>query len=150
MTPRMPGCSASHSISATDRSTPWVIGTSAMPPWRSGLRLHISARKRLWARAPAKASSGSVIAPGGEAGAERRRGHAGDGVGVGEHDLGGHTVGVELLVALFDVPRAAQAFFVLGLPPHDVVVVHLQGLVAVGLALGQVLVELRRGTSASR
>ena len=59
----MPGCSASHSISATERSTPWVMGTSAMPPWRSGLRLHISARKRLCARAPAKASSGSAMAP---------------------------------------------------------------------------------------
>ncbi len=63
MIPRIPGCVASHSISATERSTPWVIGTSAMPPWRSGLPAHISARKRLWARAPAKASSGSAMAP---------------------------------------------------------------------------------------
>ncbi len=63
MIPRMPGWAASHSISATERSTPWVMGTSAMPPWRSGLRAHISARNRLWARAPAKASSGSAMAP---------------------------------------------------------------------------------------
>ena len=71
MTPLMPGWAANQSISATERSTLWVMGTSAMPPWRSGLRLHISARKRLWARAPAKASSGSVMAPADEAGAER-------------------------------------------------------------------------------
>ncbi len=32
MIPRMPGCPASHSISATERSTPCVMGTSAMPP----------------------------------------------------------------------------------------------------------------------
>ena len=63
MTPLMPGWAANQSISATERSMLWVIGTSAMPPWRSGLRLHISARKRLWARAPAKASSGSVMDP---------------------------------------------------------------------------------------
>ena len=42
-----------------------------------------------------------------------------------------------------DVPGAAEALLVVGLPPHDVVVIHLQQLVAVGLALGQVLVELR-------
>ena len=77
-----------------------------------------------------------------QSGAEGRRGHARDGVGVGEHDLGGHAVGIEFLVALLDVPGAAQAFLVFGLPPHDVVVIHLQCLVAVGLALGQVLVEL--------
>ena len=47
--------------------------------------------------------------PGREAGTEGRRGHAGDGVGVGEHDLGGHAVRVELLVALLDVPGAARA-----------------------------------------
>ena len=74
---------------------------------------------------------------------EGRRRHAGDGVGIGEHDLGGDTVSVELLVALFDVPGAAQTLFVLGLPPHDVVVIHLELLVAVGLALRKVLVELR-------
>ena len=84
--------------------------------------------------------------PGAETGPEGWRGHAGDGVGVGEHDLGGHAVRVELLVALLDVPGAAQALFVLGLPAHDVVVIHLERLVAVRVALGQVLVELRRGT----
>ena len=82
----------------------------------------------MWARAPAKASSGSVMDPADEAGAERRRRHAGDGVGVGEHHLSGHAVGVEFLVALVGIPRAPQALFVLGLPPHDVVVVHLQRL----------------------
>ena len=78
-----------------------------------------------------------------EPGAEGRRGHAGDGVGVGEHDLGRDAVGVELLVALVDVPGAAQALLVVGLPAHDVVVIHLEQLVAVGVPLGQVLVELR-------
>ena len=74
--PRMPGCSASHSISATERSTPWVMGTSAMPPWRSGLRLHISARKRLWARGAGEGQLGVGDGARGEARAERGRGHA--------------------------------------------------------------------------
>ena len=76
-------------------------------------------------------------------GAERWRGHARDGVGVGEHDLGGDAVGVELLVPLVDVPGAAEALLVVGLPAHDVVVIHLEQLVAVGVPLGQVVVELR-------
>ena len=44
----------------------------------------------------------------GEAGAERRAHLAGDRVGTGEHDLAGHAVGRELLVALLGVPAAAQ------------------------------------------
>ena len=91
---------------------------------------------------PGEGQLGVGDGSGREPGAEGRRGHARDGVGVGEHDLGGHAVGVELLVALVDVPGAAQALLVVGLPPHDVVVIHLQLLVAVGVALGQVLVEL--------
>ena len=51
-----------------------------------------------------------------EPGAERRRLHAGDGVGVGEHDLGRDAVGVELLVALVGVPGAAQALLVVASP----------------------------------
>ena len=53
ITPRMPGWPASHSTSSTPRSMSWAMGTRAMPPRRSGLWLHISTRKRLWARAPA-------------------------------------------------------------------------------------------------
>ena len=45
-------------------------------------------------------------------GAERRRLHAGDRVGVGEDHLGRDAVGVHLLVALLGVVRAAQTFFV--------------------------------------
>ena len=81
--------------------------------------------------------------PGRQPGAERRRLHPGDRVGVGEDHLGGHAVGVHLLVALLGVERAAQPFFVLGLPVRDVVVVELHLLVAVGLALGEELVERR-------
>ena len=44
----------------------------------------------------------------GEAGAERRAHLAGDRVGTGEHDLAGHAVGRQLLVALLGVPPAAQ------------------------------------------
>ena len=77
-----------------------------------------------------------------EAGAEWRGRHARDGVGVGEHDLRRDAVGIELLVALVDVPGASQPFLVVGLPPHDVVVIHLEQLVPVGVPLGQVLVEL--------
>ncbi len=43
-----------------------------------------------------------------ESGSERRAHGAGGGVGTGEHDLGGHAVVVELLVALGGVPRAAH------------------------------------------
>ena len=76
-------------------------------------------------------------------GAERRRLHAGDRVGVGEDHLGGDAVGVHLLVALLGVERAPQPFFVLGLPVRDVVVVELHLLIAVRLALGKELVERR-------
>ncbi len=44
----------------------------------------------------------------GEAGAERRAHLAGDRVGTREHDLAGHAVGRQLLVALLGVPAAAQ------------------------------------------
>ena len=70
------------------------------------------------------------------------RRHPGDGVRVGEHHLGRHAVRVKLLVALLHVPSPAQTFFVLGLPAHYVVVIHLQRLVALLVPLGQVLVEL--------
>ena len=50
--------------------------------------------------------------PGRQPGAERRRLHAGDRVGVGEDHLGGDAVGVHLLVALLGVERAAQALLV--------------------------------------
>ncbi len=63
MMPRIPGCEATHSISSTARSMSWVMGTRAIPPRRCGECEHISARNRLWACAPAKASSGSAMAP---------------------------------------------------------------------------------------
>ena len=85
-----------------------------------------------------------------QAGAERRRLHAGDRVGVGEDHLGGDAVGVHLLVALLGVERAAEPFLVVGLPVRDVVVVELHLLVAAGLPLGEELVERRVGTRASR
>ena len=78
-----------------------------------------------------------------QAGAERRRLHTGDCVGVGEDHFGRHAVGVHLLVALLGVERAAKTFFVLGLPVRDVVVVELHLQVAIGLALVEVRVELR-------
>ena len=107
------------------------------PPRRSGLSAQRSTRKRLCARAPANASSGSSIMPAERPGAERRRLHAGDRVGVGEDHLGRDSVGVHLLVALLGVVRAAQAFFVRGLPVGDVVVVQHHLLVAVRLPLGE-------------
>ena len=115
-----------------------------------GLVAHSSTRKRLCARAPANASSGSSIIP-----AERPAPNGGDSmpgdrVGVGEDHLGRDAVGVHLLVALLGVERAAQTFFVRRSPSGDVVVVQLHLLVAVRLALGEELVELRRCTAASR
>ena len=76
-----------------------------------------------------------------EPGAERRRLHTGDRVGIGEDDLGRDTVGVHFLVALCRVVRAAQPFFVRGLPVGDVVVVQHHLLVTVRLPLGEELVE---------
>ena len=61
--PRMPGWDATHSISETAREMSWVMGTRAIPPRRCGASEHMSARKRLWACAPANASSGSSMAP---------------------------------------------------------------------------------------
>ena len=86
---------------------------------------------------------GVLDGPGEQARAERRRGLTGDGVGVGEEHVGGHPVGVELLVPDDRVVGALQALFVVGLPAHDVVVVEGQRLLAVGGPLGQVLLEGR-------
>ena len=92
------------------------IGTIATPARRSGLVAHSSASQRLCARAPAMSSSGAMspVAPRpAPNGAEAPDGHR---VGVGEDDLAGDPVGVELLVAPARVPTAAQALFVLLLP----------------------------------
>ena len=59
----IPGLPASDSISRTASSMPWVIGTSATPARRAGLVAQNSTSQRLWARAPAQASRGSVIMP---------------------------------------------------------------------------------------
>ena len=142
MIPRMPGCSASHSISATERSTPCVMGTERDAAVTLGAAgTHLGQEPVVGAGA-GEGQLGIGDGAGGEAGPEGRRRHAGDGVGVGEHDLGGHAVGIELLVTLLDVPGAPQALFVVGLPAHDVVVIHAQQLVPVRMTLGQVLVEL--------
>ena len=141
MTPRMPGLSASHSISATARVMSWQIGTSAMPPRRSGLVAQRSTRKRLWARAPANASSGSSIVPADRPAPNGGDSMPGDRVGVGEDHLGRDAVGVELLVALLGVVRAAETFLVRRLPVGDVVVVQLHLLVALRVPLGEVGVE---------
>src|SRR5205823_4881845 len=58
-------------------------------------------------------------------------------------DLGGHAVGVHLLVALRGVERTAQPFLVLGFPVRDVVVVQPHLLVAVRVTFREVLVERR-------
>ena len=63
MIPLMPGLPASHSISATDSSMSWVIGTRPTPARRGGLLAQNSTSQRLWARAPPKAWRGSVIWP---------------------------------------------------------------------------------------
>ena len=109
MIPRMPGLSASHSISATERSTSWQIGTRPTPaaPRRARrAQLDEEAVVRAGAR---ERELGVLDHPGREAGAERRRLHAGDRVGVREDHLGRDAVGVHLLVALLGVERAAQA-----------------------------------------
>ena len=141
--PRMPGCSASHSISATDALD--AVGDrhqrDATVPFGAAAA-HFGQEAVVGARA-GEGQLGVGDGARREAGAEGRRGHARDGVGIGEHDLRRDAVGVELLVALVDVPGAAQPFLVVGLPTHDVVVIHLEQLVAVGVPLGQVLVELR-------
>ena len=112
-----------------------------------GAVAHSSTRKRLWARAPAKASSGSSIIP-----ADRPAPNGGDSMPVmasasGKITSADDAVGVHLLVALLGVERAAQTLLVLGLPARDVVVVELQGLVAVALPLGEERVELLGGTA---
>ena len=64
MPPRRPE-SWARRISATAASTSAMIGTIATPARRSGLSRHSSASHRLWARAPARSSSGGVspVAP---------------------------------------------------------------------------------------
>ena len=61
--PRMPGCSASHSISATERSTLWVMGTErdAAVTLRAAAA-HFGQEAVVRPR-PAKASSGSAMEP---------------------------------------------------------------------------------------
>ena len=96
----------------------------------------------------------------GETGAEGRAHLAGDRVGPGEHDLAGHAVGRQLLVALLGVPAAAQpelvqavAVFVLAEPlllerfaAREHVVVGAEALAAHLLhervARGELVVEL--------
>ncbi len=63
MIPFTPGLPARLSISFTDSSTPWVIGTRATPARRGGLVAQNSTSQRLWARAPAHARRESVIMP---------------------------------------------------------------------------------------
>ena len=76
-----------------------------------------------------------------QARAERRRRTAGDRVGVREHHLARDAVGVELLVALGRVERAAQTFGVLLFPLRDVVVAVGHALVTDRVPLGHVRVE---------
>ena len=78
-----------------------TIGTTATPMRRSGSLAQKSASHRLWARAPARTSSGSLSRRLRQAGAERRRGDpaGAEHVGVGEEHLGGHALAVEHLVA---------------------------------------------------
>ena len=147
MIPRMPGLSASHSISATARSMSWQIGTRPTPPRRFGTR-----RAQLDEKAVVRARAGErelgiFDHARREPGTERRRLHAGDRVGVGEDHLGGDAVGVHLLVALLGVERAAQAFFVRRSPSRDVVVVqlHLQRRGSPGARRGTR--RTRRGTA---
>ena len=102
-----------------------------------------SSSQRLWARAPAQARRGSVIMPGLQPGAERRRLHAGDRVAVGEDHLAGDAVGVERLVADVGVEGALQADLVVALPLLDVLAVDL-------LDHGPVLVAGRRATRRTR
>ncbi len=90
---------------------------------------------------PGVGQLGVVDHPRPQPGAERGRGVAGDGVGVGEHHLGRHAVRVHLLVPLLGVEGTPETLFVVGLPAHDVVVVELQGLVPVRVDLRQVVVE---------
>jgi hypothetical protein len=77
---------------------------------------------------PGEEQLGRGVAGGAEAGPERRGGAAGDGVGVGEDDLAGHAVGVELLVPPGRVPAAAQALLVLLLPGLGELLVEEPGL----------------------
>ena len=150
MIPRIPGLSASHSISATARSTSWQIGTSPTPARRSGLVAHSSTRNRLWARAPANASSGSSIMP-----AESPAPNGGDSMPV-IASASGKITSAATPSASISLSRCSASYAprrpssCVGLPVGDVVVVQLHLLVALRVALGEELVELRRGTATSR
>ena len=62
----------------------------------------------------------------GETGVEGWRAHAGYRIRIGEQHVGGHAVGIELLIADRRVVGAAKALFVGGLPPHDELVIRLE------------------------
>src|SRR6478672_8367526 len=64
ITPRKP-FAAAHSTSRTPRSISCETGTSPMPARRAGLAATSSARKRLWARAPAREPFGEEVVEGG-------------------------------------------------------------------------------------
>ena len=147
MIPRMPGLPASHSISATARSTSWHDRhepDAAAPLGARRAQLDEEPVVRTRAR---ERELGILDHPRRQAGAERRRLHAGDRVGVGEDHLGGDAVGVHLLVALLGVERAAQPFFVRRSPSRDVVVVELHLLVAVAPGARRGTRRTRRGTA---
>ena len=78
------------------------------PARRCGLWPHSSAAQRLYARGAGEHELGIRGGVDGEARAERRAHLAGHRVGAREHDLAGHAVGRELLVALLGVPPAAH------------------------------------------
>ena len=118
------------------------IGTTATPARRSGLWLHSSASQRLWARAPAMARPGSRSPDCPRPGAERSPGDPGDGVGVGEDDLAGHPVAVELFVALGDIPSAGDAVAMLVEPRLRELLVDEAAGLRRGNLLGQVGLEV--------
>ena len=106
--PRMPGLSASHSISATDAVD--VVADRHEADAGAPLRARrAQVDEEAVVRAGARERELGVLdRPGRQAGAERRRLHPGDRVGVREDHLGRDAVGVHLLVALLGVERAAQ------------------------------------------
>src|SRR5262249_22752999 len=134
-TPRSPW-SAAHSTSAMPRSTSCDTGTRATPARRTALPATRSARKRLWARAPAYASSGSAIAP-----AESPAPNGGDSIPV-IASASGKITSPATPSASSSLSRCSpQPLLVRRLPLVDVVVVELQRLVAVRRPFGQERVE---------
>ncbi len=91
----------------------------ARPQRRSGLSEHSSANHRLCARAPAMSNSPSTSPPMPRPAPNGADAPPRDGVGVGEDDLTGDTVGVELLVAVRGVPAPFEPLFVLLVPLLD-------------------------------